>query len=83
MMMNICWHKYPDEKPCDTSDESIIIVINEPFNKPYTLMCGYNEREHYFFEYRLHTDGEYDEADISDEYITHWIYVDEIPLPKE
>lgn len=82
-MSKLNWHKYPDEKPCYADPDEIIIVINKPFCKPYAIVCGYNEREHYFFEYRLHIDGEYDEADISDEYITHWIYVDELPLPEE
>ena len=81
-MTKLNWRKFPDEKPCGTGADDIIIVIKKPFYEPYTQVCGYNEREHYFFEYRLHTDGEYDES-VIDEHITHWTYVDELPLPKD
>lgn len=80
-MTKLNWRKYPDEKPLYDSDNDIIVIIAKPYTEPYMQACSYDNKEKKF--YKDNYDGGWFNDYISDEYITHWIYLDEIPLPEE
>lgn len=78
----IDWRKYPDEKPLETEDDGILVVVNAPSCKPCFMLCGYDKRENYFYNYEDWT-GQSNKIPLLSDCIVCWVYTCEIPLPEE
>lgn len=81
-MTKLNWRKYPDEKPLETEDDGILVVVNTSSGRPYVRSCGYDRCVDHFYNYENWMTESNKIAFVSD-HIVYWTYTDELPLPKE
>lgn len=86
MMMNICWHKYPDEKPCDSwKFNDVIVVIENIYDDcPSIQACCYDEREDKFFtESAICPRCNMSTKHYINGKVLYWIFVCELETPED
>ncbi|PIT55405.1 hypothetical protein [Snodgrassella alvi] len=76
----IAWHKYPDEKPPTIGESGLVTITRETDGSVYLETCCYDASIGKFY-YDGCDGGGWSRDYISDENITHWICINELPLP--
>ncbi|PIT43374.1 hypothetical protein [Snodgrassella alvi] len=76
----IAWHKYPDEEPPAEGDNGIITITKKSNGSVSVHALSYDDDMKQFYWNGCDGVG-WLPAYISDENITHWININELPLP--
>jgi hypothetical protein len=78
----IAWHKYPDEKPPADGDNGIIAITKESDGSVSIATYNYEAGTEKFY-WDSYDGGGWSPFYISDTGITHWLHINELPLPQQ